>query len=127
MTLDAQIDSKIGEIIGRAVTLPVPDALKVYRRLREASEELLQFIASGHMAAVEAPTAKPEVVVPIRPGAQIQYVPVRTAAGMLGMSVTSLYARLEEAPYKSMLFNNGTNKRLFLLDALEAFIRHRPG
>jgi hypothetical protein len=121
--LHAEIETRISEIVALALHMPAQDALKVYRMLRQASDELLHIIA----AAPTPPPPAPAEVVPIRPGAQIKYVDVKTAAAMLGMSVTSLYAKLEEAPFKNLLFDNGTSKRLFVLDALENFIRQRQG
>jgi hypothetical protein len=121
--LHAEIETRISEIVALALHMPAQDALKVYRMLRQASDELLHIIAA-------APTPPPPTadVVPIRPGAQIKYVDVKTAAQMLGMKNTkTLYARLENPPYRAMLFNNGTTRRLFLLDKLEAFIRQRQG
>jgi hypothetical protein len=119
----ADLEATIDDVVLTAIHLPPPEALRVCRWLRDAADDILQIVAAAQMP----PPAPPAEVVPIRPGAQIKYVDVKTAAAMLGMGVTSLYARLEEAPYKSMLFNNGTTKRLFLLDAIEAFIRQRRG
>lgn len=120
---DDPIETKIEEVVLLAIRMPPPEALRVCRWLRDAAADVLQIVA----AAAMPPAPTPAEVVPIRPGAQIQYVDVKTAAAMLGMGVTSLYQRIEETPYREMLFNNGTNKRLFKLDALEAFIRHRTG
>jgi hypothetical protein len=119
----ADLEATIDDVVLTAIYLPPAEALRVCRWLRDAADDILQIVA----AAQVAPPPVPAEVVPIRPGAQIKYVDVKTAAAMLGMGVTSLYAKLEEPPYKSMLFDNGTNKRLFVLDALETFIRQRQG
>jgi hypothetical protein len=119
----ADLEATIDDVVLTAIHLPPPEALRVCRWLRDAADDILQIVAAAQMP----PPPAPAEVVPIRSGAQLKYVDVKTAAAMLGMGVTSLYAKLEEAPFKAMLFDNGTNKRLFVLDALETFIRQRQG
>lgn len=123
MPHDAELDAMLEALVLQAIHMPVRDALRVCRRLRDTADDIVQIIAAAQMPAPPVPAE----VIPIRPGAQIQYVDIKTAANMLGMGKTSLYARLEEAPYKAMLVDNGLHKRLFRLDALEAFIRQRTG
>jgi hypothetical protein len=120
----AEVEATIDNVVLTAIHLPPSEALRVCRWLRDAADDILQIVAAAEMPP---PPPIPAGVVPIRPGADIKYVDVKAAAAMLGMGVTSLYARLEEPPFKALLFENGTNRRLFRLDALENFIRQRQG
>ena len=100
------------------------------RAERAAMAEVLRIIASVPLpitpTADPAPPPPPEIK-SIQPGTASRYVSVPKAAEMLGMSRQVLYSKLEDMPFKAMLFNNGTNKRLFVRADLEAFIRQRPG
>jgi hypothetical protein len=124
----AEIETRLVEIVAVALHMGAPDALRVHRLLRDAADDLLRIIAVAPlpMTPTPAPPPSPEVA-SIRPGTASRYVSVPKAAEMLGMSRQMLYTKLEDAPFKHMLFNNGLRKRLFVREALEAFIRQRPG
>ena len=126
--LHAEIETRIVEIVALALRMSPPDALKVHGLLRDGADQVLRIIASVPLpiTPTPAPTPPPEVV-SIRPGTASRYVSVPKAAEMLGMSRAVLYSKLEDMPFKAMLFNNGTTKRLFVRADLEAFIRQRPG
>ena len=122
--LHAEIETRIVEIVALALRMSPPDALNVHGLLRDGADQVLRIIASVPLPLT--PTPPPEVV-SIRPGTASRYVSVPKASEMLGMSRAVLYSKLEDMPFKAMLFNNGTTKRLFVRADLEAFIRQRPG
>jgi hypothetical protein len=123
--MNPEIEAKIEQVVTLAIPLPALDALRVYRRLREAADDLLQIIAAG---ATPGPALKAEVVVPIRPTTpSTTLINVKDAAARLGMSESTLVNRQDQPAFATLRVDNGTRKRLYSLERIEAFLRQRQG
>ena len=119
-----EIETKIAQVVAQAISLSAPEALRVYRALRDASDDILQVIAAGKSSA-PMPSA---AVVPIRSATPATTaVGIKDAAAKLKMSVSSLEGRMDQPAFQAMRVHNGTNRRLFSLEKIEAFLRQRQG